>query len=439
MALTAALLGFFLITMDATIVNVALPSIRDDLGGGATGLQWIVDGYTLPFAGLLLGAGAFTDRIGAKKAFGIGVAGFALVSIACAAAPTMGVLIAARVAQGAFAAAVTPASMALVRHTYDDPTRRAWAVSIWSMGGGIAAVCGPLLGGLLTSLDWRLIFVVNIPVAAGILVLLRGARPSPTHRVSFDWAGQVTGLLAVGGLVFAAIEAGAHGLASLPVVVAGSVAVLAAIAFVVRQRRAAHPMVPLALFRSRTVVICVATGFTFMIGFFGQPFVFSLFLQQQRGLTALQTGLVFLPMMAAGAILTPFVPRLVERFGPRLPIVGGQVLMAASFVGLAFVPAEVPVWALSAVMVPVGLTAGFINPPVSAVLLNQVDGRLAGTASEVYNTSRQVGGALAIAVFGALLASPTGLLTGMRTSMIIAAILVLITACAGLGLQNRRG
>src|SRR5699024_4301665 len=153
MALTSALLGFFLITMDAMIVNVALPSIQADLGGGETGLQWIVDGYTLPFAGLLLGAGAFTDRIGAKRAFGIGVAGFALASIACATAPAMGVLIAARVAQGAFAATVTPASMALVRHTYDDPTKRAWAVSIWSMGGGIAAVCGPLLGGLLTTVD----------------------------------------------------------------------------------------------------------------------------------------------------------------------------------------------------------------------------------------------------------------------------------------------
>ncbi len=146
-------------------------------------------------------------------------------------------------------------------------------------------------------------------------------------------------------------------------------------------------------------------------------------------------------MMASGAILAPFVPRLVERYGPRLPIVGGQILMAASFIGLAFVPANVPIWTLSLVMIPVGLTAGFINPPVSAVLLNHVDGHLAGTASGVYNSSRQIGGALAIAAFGALLTGPGPLIDGMRSCMVIAAVLVLVTACAGLALgadQRRR-
>lgn len=443
MALASALLGFFLITMDATIVNVALPSIQADLHGGATALQWIVDGYTLPFAGLLLGAGSFTDRIGAKKAFSIGVFGFAIASIACAAAPTMGVLIGARVIQGAFAAAVTPASMALVRHAYDNPTKRAWAVSIWSVGGGVAAICGPLLSGLLTTYNWRLIFTVNIPVAIVILILLKGARPSPIRHVSFDWAGQITALLAIGGLVFAAIEAGSVGVSmgtsSPPVLLSLSIGIFAACAFVILQGRAGdQAMVPLTMFRSRTLIIAVLTGFTFMVGFFGQPFVFSLFLQQQRGLTALQTGLVFLPMMAAGAIFTPVVPKIVDHFGPRLPIIGGQVFMAIALLGLALVPAEVPIWVLSAVMVPVGLTAGFINPPMSAVILNHVESHLAGTVSGVYNTSRQVGGALAIAVFGALLSSEAGLVIGMRASMVISAVLVLSTALAGAGLKVER-
>ena len=439
MALASALLGFFLITMDATIVNVALPSIQADLHGGATALQWIVDGYTLPFAGLLLGAGAFTDRIGANIAFGIGVTGFAIASVACAVAPTMGILIAARVLQGAFAAAATPASMALVRHAYDDPAKRAWAVSIWSIGGGVAAICGPLLSGLLTTYSWRLIFTVNIPVAILILILLKGARPSPIRQVRFDWAGQVTALLAIGGLVFAAIEAGSVGIRSLPVLLSLSVGIFAAISFVILQRRAGdQAMVPLTMFRSRTVIIAVLTGFTFMVGFFGQPFVFSLFLQQQRGLTALQTGLVFLPMMAAGALFTPVVPGIVSRFGPRLPIIGGQVFMAIALLGLAFLPANAPIWVISTVMIPVGLTAGFINPPMSAVLLNHVEGHLAGTVSGVYNTSRQVGGALAIAVFGALLSSEAGLVSGMRTSMVISTVLVLSTAIAGIGLRGRR-
>lgn len=351
----------------------------------------------------------------------------------------MGVLIGARVIQGAFAAAVTPASMALVRHAYDNPTKRAWAVSVWSVGGGVAAICGPLLSGLLTTYNWRLIFTVNIPVAIVILILLKGARPSPIHHVSFDWAGQTTALLAIGGLIFAAIEAGSVGVSSPPVLLSLSVGIFAACAFVILQQRAGdQAMVPLTMFRSRTVIIAVLTGFTFMVGFFGQPFVFSLFLQQQRGLTAIQTGLVFLPMMAAGAIFTPVVPKIVDRFGPRLPIIGGQIFMAAALLGLALVPGEVPIWVLSAVMVPVGLTAGFINPPMSAVLLNHVEGHLAGTVSGVYNTSRQVGGALAIAVFGALLSSEAGLVNGMRTSMVISAVLVLSTAVAGIGLRTER-
>lgn len=427
--LFSAVLGFFLITMDASIVNVALPAIRDSLGTGTTGQQWIVDGYTLPFAGLLFGAGVLTDRIGAKRAYGVGVAGFGIASVACALAPAPWILIAARVAQGAFAAAVTPASMALVRHTYDDPVQRGRAVSLWAMGGGVAAVCGPLLGGLLVTVDWRLIFAVNVPVVAVVLVLLRAALPSPTRVVPFDGAGQVAVLLAVGGLVFAAVEVG-DGL-SAPVIVAALVAVLSALAFRWMQRHRAEPLVPSTMFRSPVVVTAVATGFTFMVGFFGTPFVFSLFLQHERGLDALHAGLFFLPMMASGAVLTPFVPRLVERTGPRLPVVGGQVFMAASLLGLALVPADVPVWVLSLVMVPVGLTAGFINPPVSAVMLEEVEARYAGTAGAVYNTSRQVGAALAVAAFGALLAVPAGMVAGMRTSMAVAAALVLVTAVAG--------
>ncbi|WP_338069205.1 MFS transporter [Streptomyces antimycoticus] len=170
--LAATVLGFFVITLDATIVNVALPSIREALGGGLTGLQWVVDGYTLMFAALLLSAGALSDRIGARKAFAGGLVLFVLASLACGLAPSLPVLIAARVVQGIGAAVTMPTSMALVRHAFPDPARRARAVGVWAMGGAVAAATGPVLGGVLSLASWRMIFFINLPVGLLTLALL---------------------------------------------------------------------------------------------------------------------------------------------------------------------------------------------------------------------------------------------------------------------------
>jgi MFS family permease len=164
--LAAAVLGFFVITLDATIVNVALPSIRSSLGGGITGLQWVVDGYTLIFAALLLSSGSLADRIGAKRSFGVGLVIFAIASVGCGLAPSLGLLVLARFIQGSGAAVVMPASMTLVCHAYPDPARRGRAVAMWAMGGAVAAAAGPVLGGLLSLASWRLIFWVNVPVVA---------------------------------------------------------------------------------------------------------------------------------------------------------------------------------------------------------------------------------------------------------------------------------
>src|SRR3954454_7520268 len=191
-ALAASVLGFFVVTLDATVVDVALPSIRADLGGALTGLQWVVDGYTLMFAALLLTAGALTDRWGARTALGIGigVGVFVLASAAAALAPAVAVLVAARFVQGAGAAVTMPASMALVRHSYDEPARRARAVGIWSMGAAVAAPSGPVVGRLLSLTSWRLIFVLNLPVGAVTLLLLARAARSPHRAHPLDWTGQ---------------------------------------------------------------------------------------------------------------------------------------------------------------------------------------------------------------------------------------------------------
>jgi EmrB/QacA subfamily drug resistance transporter len=423
-------LGFFVVTLDAVVVNVALPSMRRDLGGGITGLQWVVDGYTLLFAALLLSAGALSDRIGARRAATAGLALFVAASAACGLAPSLGALVVARFIQGAAAAVMMPATMALIGEAYPDPVKRARAVAMWAMGGALASSTGPVLGGLLTLVTWRMIFCINLPVGAVALLLLARTARSPQRPVPIDWVGQLTAVLAMGGLTYGAIEAGASGFTATRVVTAFVVAVVALGAFLIAQARGAHPMVPLDLFRSRTVSVAVVVGFAFVVGYYGLPFVMSLYLQQLRGLSALTTGVAFLPMMLSGALLTPFSARLAESLGARRLIAGGLVLMTAGLVLLAVVPSAAPVWVLALLMVLVGLAGPLVMPPAMAVLLNSVPGHRAGTASGVFNTSRQVGGALAVAVFGALLADPATFTQGLRTSLLIAAGVALATAAA---------
>jgi MFS transporter, DHA2 family, methylenomycin A resistance protein len=427
-SLAAALLGFFVVTLDAVIVNVALPDIRRELAGGMSGLQWVADGYTLMFAALLLSAGSLSDRVGARRAFGTGMVVFVLASAACGLAPTLPALVAARLVQGSAAAALMPASMALVSQAYPDPARRARALGLWAMGGAAASTAGPLLGGVLTEVSWRLIFFVNVPAGAAALLLLARAARSPRHSVPFDWAGQVAAVTAMGGLTYGAIEAGAAGITAPRVLSAFAVAAVALAVFGLLQARGRHPMLPLSLFRSRTVSAAVVIGFAFMVGYYGLPFVMSLYLQQLRGLSALGTGVIFVPMMVVGGALNPFTARLAERFGARALIVCGLLSMTVGLVVIGLLPATVPVVLLSALMILVGLAGPLVMPPVMALLLHAVPARRAGVASGVFNTSRQVGGALAIAVFGALLASRATFLPGLRVSLLIAAGVVLAAA-----------
>ena len=427
-ALAAAVLGFFVVTLDATVVNVVLPSVRADFGGGISGLQWVAAGYTLMFAALLLSAGALADRTGARRAFGAGVAGFMLASAACGLAPGLGVLVAARLVQGAAAAVMMPSSMALIGQAFPDPVRRARAVAMWAMGGAAASSAGPVTGGLLTLASWRLIFFINVPAGAVALAMLARTSPSPRRPAPFDWGGQVTAVLAMGGLTYGAIEAGSAGLAAPRVLAAFAAAVAGLAAFAAIQARGTHPMMPLGLFRSRTVVIANVTGFAFIVGYYGLPFLMSLYLQQVRGLSALAAGAAFVPMMLIGAALTPFSARLAEKLGARPLIIAGLVLMTAGLVVIATVAPAAPVWGLALLMILTGLGGPLVMPPMTAILLNSVPAQRAGTASGIFNTSRQVGGALAVAVFGALLASRAGFLTGLRVSLLIAAAAALAAA-----------
>jgi MFS transporter, DHA2 family, methylenomycin A resistance protein len=359
-----------------------------------------------------------------------------VASMACGAVSSLGWLVAARCVQGAAAAVIMPASLALISQAYADTVRRGRAVAMWALGGSVASTSGPLLGGLLTLVDWRLIFLVNVPVGALALVLLRRTAPSPRRSVPFDWVGQTTAVVAMAVLTSAAIRAGSAGPTDATVLAGFLLALLSGAAFVSAQARVRHPMVPLTLFGSRTFRIALAVGFAFMVGYYGLPFVASLYLQSTRGLTSFQTGLVFLPMMLIGLALTPFSAQVVERVGSRAPVCIGLLAMTFGLAAFALLPATTPLWVLSSVMVLVGIGGPLTMPPMTAVLLNHVPAQVTGVASAVFNTSRQLGGALAVAVFGALLANSASLMDGQRRSLLLAAAVLLTTAIASLRLPQ---
>ncbi|NAZ81565.1 MFS transporter [Kineococcus sp. R8] len=428
-----ASLGFFLITLDVSIVNVALASIREQLDGGVRGQQWIIDGYTLLFAALLLFAGNLADRIGARRALVVGIVAFTLTSAACALAPGAGALVAARCAQGASAAIVLPASMALIREVFPDARRRARALGIWAVGGAVSAVLGQPLGGLLTSVDWRWIFTINVPVGILMLGLLLLVAPSPVRPARFDVAGQVLAVVALSALVFGLIEGGHSGFAEPEVLAALAVAVAAIAAFVGVQAQVRAPMLPLELFAARGMRLALPVGFTFMVANLGHVFVISLFLQQQLGLSPLRAGLVFVPAALLAVVGNLASGPVTNRLGTRVPVVAGQLSMAAGLVALvaataATDPADGWPWLVALALVPVGAGGSLAMPPVTGVVLDGVAPERAGTASAVFNTFRQIGGAVAIAVFGALIAEPAGFLPGLRTSLLVCAALLLLTA-----------
>ncbi|WP_217544137.1 MFS transporter [Streptomyces sp. GbtcB6] len=420
LTLTAALLGFALITLDASVVNVALPAIGSALGGGLSGLQWTVDAYTLAFAALMLSTGAFADRAGASRAYGIGIAVFTLASAACGLAPTLPVLIGARVVQGAAAAVVLPASLSLVRHAYADPAQRAKAVALWGAGGSVALALGPVAGGALTAAwNWRGIFFINLPLGAVALLLLVRAPRSERRPAPLDLPGQLTAVVTLTALTFAVIEGGTPGLAAF------AVALAAAVLFVRVERRQAHPVVPLELFRDGAVRVSVAAGVACSVAFYGVVFVFSLFFQQVQGRSALYTGLLFLPMSGLIGVTNVVSGKLAARYGPRLPMLIGQALAAAGLLGLLTVGSGTPAVVVAVLLVPMALGCALTVPPLTVVMMEAVPAERAGLAAGVLNAARQVAGGLGIAVFGALVGG--GFAAGMRASLTLAAVLFAVT------------
>jgi len=436
-ALLATSLGFSVVQLDVSVVNVAIKPIGADLGGGVSGLQWVVGAYTLAFAALILSAGALGDRIGAKRMFIGGFTLFTLASAACGLAPSLGVLIAARAVQGIGAAVLVPCSLSLLNHAYPDPAGRARAVGLWAAGASVALAGGPLLGGVLTaSLGWRSIFFINAPIGlAGILLTARFA--TETTRSAdrgIDGPGQLTAVVALAALAAAMIEAGHHGFAD-PLVLAGfGLAAVALAGFVVIEAHRRRPMLPLSLFRAREFSVSSAIGVVINVAFYGLIFVLSLYFQDTRHYSALVTGLAFAPATVAVGAANLSAGRLAGRFGPRLTLTGSAVLLAAGLGGMLVIGPDTGFAAIVVQFMAVGSGLGVIVPVVTAALLGSVDRRHSGVASGTLNTARQAGSVIGVGLFGSLAAGH--LVSGLRLALVISAGLALLVAGLAQGVPN---
>ncbi|WP_433540265.1 MFS transporter [Streptosporangium sandarakinum] len=437
--LATTFMGIFLLNLDAMAMNVALPGIGRALGGGTAGLQWIVDAYTLMFAALLLSAGTLSDRVGASRAFGVGVAVFTVASAACGLAPGLGELIAARLLQGSAAAIMLPSSLALVRQAFPDAAERVRAIALWTVGGAVAVAAGPVIGGVLSgTLGWRAIFAVNLPVGVATLAVLTRVERSPRGSAPLDPYGQLTAVIALAALTFGVIDGGENGFGEPVALGCLGLAAVAAAAFVVIEARTAAPMVPLGLFRSRTVTVSVVIGFVVNAVFYGLVFVLSLFFQDVLNLSAMSAGLMFLPMTAviAGANLAS--ARAAARFGPRTPIALGQAVVVLAIFGLLWMDEGTGGAVVAVMLVPIGLGMGLVVPSLTAVLLNDIAADRAGTAAGILNSFRQTGGALAVAVLGTSVADRGGFVVDLRVALCVAAVMLVATTAAALMLPVSR-
>lgn len=424
LSLVALCLSYAMLVMDATVVNTALPEIGRDLRTGVSGLQWVLDGYTVVFACLLLSAGSLGDRLGPRRVFLAGIVLFSCASLVCGLAPALGVLNGARVAQGAGAALALPTSLALINASYPDRRARARAIGLWGGIGGIGAGLGPVIGGVLTSaLGWPAIFFVNAPI--GLVVVLLTARfavaPEPGTRVGLDLPGQVLSVLAVAGAAGGLIEGGSRGWSSAGVVAAFVVAAGAGVGFVLVERRSRCPMLPLELFGHRGFSGSVVVGAAINTGFYGQLFLMSLYFQHVRGLSPLLAGLALLPQPGIASIASALAGRHVARRGARRVMLVGLSVGVAGFV-LLLVSSALPSYgALVVPLLAIGFGTAYTMPAATAATMEAAPENRAGIASGTLNASRQVGSAVGVAAFGTLIATTSTFMLGYQLSALAGA------------------
>ncbi|MGP3926948.1 MFS transporter [Streptomyces sp. 8N616] len=401
-------MSLLIVSLDNTVLNVALPAMRRDLGASVSGLQWTIDAYTVVLASLLMLAGSTADRIGRRRVFQAGLVLFTLGSLLCSLAPTLEWLVVFRMVQAVGGSMLNPVALSIVANVFTDPRERARAIGVWGGVVGISMAAGPLVGGVLVdAVGWRSIFWLNLPV--GLAALLLTARYVPESRAPkprrVDPVGQLLVIALLGSLTYAIIEAPVAGPASPLILSCAGVAAAALLALVLYEPLRAEPLIDLRFFGSAPftgATVIAVSAFAALGGFL---FVNTLYLQEVRGLSALDAGAWMLPMAAMTFVFAPLSGRLVGSRGPRLPLLLAGVSMAASGVLFAGFEAEASVSLLFTGYVLFGVGFGLVNAPITNTAVSGMPRSQAGVAAAVASTSRQVGQTLGVAVIGAVLAA----------------------------------
>jgi EmrB/QacA subfamily drug resistance transporter len=441
--LTASILGSFVAFLDSSVVNVALPAIQRDLGGGLALQQWVVDAYLLTLGSLILVGGSLSDLFGAHRVFLIGIISFGVMSVLCAAAPDGNTLIVARALQGVTGALLTPAGLAVITATFKGEERGA-AIGTWTSWTGIAFVVGPLVGGwLVTHASWRWVFLINVPFAIATAVLVAAVVPKierdgPRPRV--DMVGAVLCTLGLGGPVFALIEEPRRGFGDPLILITFLGGLLLFAAFIAWERWTPQPMLPLRLFRRRNFSVANLETVAVYAGLSCLTFFLVLFVQQLAGYTALKSGLALVPITVIVFVLSPRVGRLSMRIGPHVFMGVGPLVAGLPLLGLVRLGRHFDYWTeLLPILIVFSIGLAMIVAPLTATVLADASERDAGIASGVNNAIARVAGLLGIAVVGAAVAGGGNQLdvSGFHLSMAITAVLVATGGVIGIaGIRN---
>lgn len=398
-------LSLFIISLDITIVNVALPSIQSSFSANVAGLQWVVDAYILVLAGLVTIAGAAGDRIGHLRVFNLGLAIFTAGSLACSLAPSLPLLLTFRVLQGLGGCMLNPNSLSLITSVFTDARQRAFAYGVWGGIFGVSAAAGPIIGGALTdTIGWRSIFWVNIPIGVAALILSRWLVPESRADSPrpLDIPGQLLLVATLATTTYAIINAPRAGWTSATTLLLGSAAVVLLVAFLTVERRQRFPVVDPEFFRSKPFSAAVAIAVLAFFVLAGFLFLNTLFLQQAKGYSPLRAGLATLPMTALVAIVAPLSGRLVGRSGARLPLIGSGVTILAGAAVLVTTSADTPYAVLAIGYALLGIGLGLVNPPITNTAISGMPSAQSGVAAAVASTGRHIGNVLGVAVIGSI-------------------------------------
>ena len=444
--LAAVSFGLFMIMLDNTVVNVALPAIQEDLGADLSELQWIVTGYALTFAALMLIGGKLSDAYGRRLVFVIGIVVFTGASLWCGLADSGEMLIAARVVQGAGAALMNPATLSIIAATF-PPRERGMAIGIWAGVSALALAIGPLVGGLLTEhLSWHWIFFVNVPVgmvAIAASFLLITESKDETHE-SLDIPGLATSALGLFALTYGLIEANGYGWSSARIIGSFVVAAVSLASFIVIERRRRSPMLDLSLFRSGTYTGANVTMLLVALAMFGVFFFVSLYMQNVLGYSAVQAGAAFLPMTVIIILVAPMAGKASDRYGSRWLMAIGMVLLGVMLLYLSQLSTEATFWNLLPGFVVGGIGMAMTMTPTAAAATRAVPVQKAGVGSAVLNAMRQVGGSVGIALMGAIVAHEAagrpgvdGFMAGFERALFVASLIAFAGAIVAFALVRQ--